>query len=53
MELMKQQITLEIVYEASTKRPEFWNWEALVDHIEEESVKMINAKPPERVDNLA
>ena len=47
---MKQQITLEIVYEADFTGPDSWNWEDLVDLYGEESVKIIDAKPPEKVD---
>ena len=50
MSLMKQQITLEIVYEGNFKGPDSWNWETLIDLYKEESVKIIDAKPPERVD---
>lgn len=50
MSLMKQQITLEIVYETDFTGPDSWNWEDLVDLYGEESVKIIDAKPPEKVD---
>jgi hypothetical protein len=53
MALMKQTITLEIVYDDHTLlyRPDEWAWEVLIGLGPNESVEIISSTTPERVDN--
>ena len=52
MALMKQTVTLEIVYDSfNTPNPVEWNWYDLADFAPDESIEVVKTTTPERVDN--
>ena len=52
MALMKQIVTLEIVYDGNvTLVPSAWDWDDLLDFAYNASVKILDSTTPERVDN--
>jgi hypothetical protein len=52
MALMKQTVTLEIVYDSYyVPSPVSWDWEVLLDMRCNESIKVLDLTTPERVDN--
>ena len=51
MKLMKQTITLEVLYDEDMGPPSDWDWEGVWKMKYPEWAEVINSTTPERVDN--